>query len=219
MSITSSQIHIQSVVTASQVRLIEYLASEYKFDAEAAKMLIASQKKVSSRKPAMTSDEKEAKKVETKRLREEKAAAAKEQKRIEREEAKAAKAAAALAEKEAARAHKEEEKKALIAAKQADKDAAKAAKQAEKDAAKAAKQAEKDAAKAAKQAEKASPKKRGRKAVAPKWYTDLSCDTPWDELTPSQRAKAKRDQKKADKNSTQDLIDEGDDMVKQIIQA
>ena len=208
MSITSSQIHIQSVVTASQVRLIEYLASEYKFDAEAAKMLIASQKKVSSRKPAMTSDEKEAKKVETKRLREEKAAAAKEQKRIEREEAKAAKAAAALAEKEAARAHKEEEKKALIAAKQADKDAAKAAKQAEK-----------DAAKAAKQAEKASPKKRGRKAVAPKWYTDLSCDTPWDELTPSQRAKAKRDQKKADKNSTQDLIDEGDDMVKQIIQA
>ena len=68
------------------------------------------------------------------------------------------------------------------------------------------------------QADKPEPKKRGRKAVEPEWYAEWPCDTPWDELTPAQRAKVKRDYKKKNENSTQDLIDEGDDMVKQIIQ-
>ena len=93
-------------------------------------------------KPAMSEEEREARKAAKKAEKE----AAKEARRAEKE---AAKEANKDAEKAAAKAEKEAEKAAAKAAAKAEKEAVKAAKLAEKEAVKAAKQAEKEAEKEA----------------------------------------------------------------------
>ena len=109
--------------------------------------------------PALSEEEREARKAAKKAEREAEKEAVKAAKQAEKEAAKAAKKAERAAAKEA---NKDVDKEAAKAAKLAEKEAEKAAKLAEREAAKVARRAEKDAereaAKAAKQAEKEAAK-------------------------------------------------------------